>query len=285
MTRYIGILGFPLKHSLSPIFQQAALDYYGLDMRYEVWEVDGAALAARMARIRREGQFLGANVTIPHKELVLPFLDGLDDTARGIGAVNTIIKEPGRLIGYNTDAPGFLRSLTEVGFDVQGKRAVILGAGGAARAVAWALLKAGVSRLTLFNRTPMRASELALQLTADLAPEQQVAALPLEAVVMAPTLAQAQLVVNATSVGLRHSPVEGQFPLPPALIPQDALIYDLVYNPVETPLIKLAKEKGARTMSGLSMLIHQGALSFEKWTGRPAPVEVMFKAAREALEH
>lgn len=272
MTRYIGVIGYPLRHSVSPAFQQAALDYCGLDLRYEVWEVKRAAEG--ISRLRQPNA-LGANVTVPHKEAVLPFLDSIDTEARHIGAVNTIVKENGKLKGYNTDAAGFLRALRErAGFEPAGKVAVVLGAGGAARAVAFAIVTAGVKSLTIFNRTPDRAERLAQELG------RPVVARPWKGDI---DLSGSDLVVNATSIGMEHGGAEALSPLPAKLIPPQALVFDLVYNPVETPLMKEAQKAGARTLGGLAMLVYQGALSFELWTGRQAPLDIMFEAAKGAL--
>lgn len=279
MMQIVAILGFPLKHSLSPVFQQAAFDHYGLDLRYQAWEVPPAGLGEAVARLRDPGA-LGSNVTVPHKEAVIPLLDGVDDTAREIGAVNTIVKQDGALMGYNTDVAGFLRGLREEGgLDPAGKAALLLGAGGAARAVAFGLLQAGVSRLVIANRGLERGERLAAELSSRFGPRAQ--AIPWKE--LAAAAGGCHLIVNATTLGMLHGPGEGQTPLPAAHIPRGALIYDLVYNPLETPLLREARKAGAGVVGGLTMLIYQGAAAFELWTGRPAPVDIMFQAARKAL--
>lgn len=286
MVNLVGIIGYPLKHSLSPLFQQAAFDHYGLPFRYQAWEATPKELGAAIARLRHP-PYRGANVTIPYKEKVLSLVDEVDGEAKSIGAVNTILRKDGRLVGYNTDAPGFLWALREEGgFDPRGKRAVLLGAGGAARAVGVALLGAGISGLTLCNRTPERAEALVSHLTT-IAEQRSwsasIAAIPWEREHLKDALSHSHLVVNCTSVGMKHSPTEGRSPLEAVFIPKGILVYDLVYNPLDTPLLQEAKRAGARPLGGLSMLIYQGALAFQIWTGREAPVAVMMEAAREGL--
>ncbi|MBI4200171.1 MAG: shikimate dehydrogenase [Chloroflexi bacterium] len=283
MTATVGIIGSPLRHSISPIFQQAAFDFLGLDIRYEVWETARERLSGRVQELRAPG-VLGANVTVPHKEAVVPLLDRLAESASRLGAVNTIVRSNGLLVGHNTDASGFLRALREDGgLEPGSKRVLVLGAGGAARAVAIALAEAGVASITIANRTVGRATRLASGLAGGVAAR----AVPLEAGTLA-ALREAQgpwdLIVNCTTVGMRHGPAEGHSPLATGLIPAQALVYDLVYNPPETPLLRQARKTGARTLGGLPMLVYQGAESFRLWTGREPPLAVMLEAARRALE-
>jgi shikimate dehydrogenase len=279
VTQVVAILGFPLKHSLSPVFQQAAFDHYGLNMEYQAWEVKPEELAETVFRLKGT-KVLGANVTVPHKEAVIPLLDEVEDTAREMGAVNTIVKRDGSLAGHNTDVSGFLRGLREEGgFDPAGRAALLVGAGGAARAVAFGLLGAGASRLVIVNRGPERAQRLAAELVSRFGARAE--ARPWDG--LSGAVRDCHLVVNATTLGMLHSPGEGQSPLTAGDIPKGALIYDLVYNPLETPLLREAKKAGAGAVGGLTMLIYQGASAFEMWTGRPAPVEIMFQAARRVL--
>ncbi len=282
MTKYLAILGYPLGHTLSPVFQQAALDHYGLDIRYQAWPVEPAALAGAVARLRGV-EYLGANVTVPHKEAVMPLLDELEAIAARIGAVNTIVKRGGKLEGHNTDARGFQEALRrEMGFRPAGKHAVVLGAGGAAGAVGFALIEAGIQRLAIANRTPERAERLAGDLAQQAKGNQQVLVIAwpeLDA-----ELAGCHLLVNCTSMGMKHGPAENESPVKAEQIDKDCLVYDLVYNPAQTPLLKEAEKAGARTLGGLAMLVFQGAASFELWTGKPAPIDVMFEAAAKALE-
>jgi shikimate dehydrogenase len=284
MTKVVALIGYLLQHSISPAFQQAAFDFYGLDVRYEKWEVEASHLEATINRLRQPS-VLGANVTIPYKEAVVSLLDEVDEVARQIGAVNTVVQRDGRLFGYNTDAPGFVRALRHDGeFEPRGKRAVLLGAGGAARAVAFALVKGGISRLTIVNRTLGRAESLASVIEEAAGRCTEIVVLPWEEAESGKAPADCHLLVNCTSVGMRHSPTEGKSPLRAESLPQNALVCDLVYNPIETPLLKEAKKAGSEVLGGLSMLVYQGAASFEMWTDKKAPVDIMLRRARESLE-
>ncbi len=278
--RRVGIIGYPLGHSVSPAFQQAAFDALGIAARYEAWETPPERLAERVARLR-EPAMLGANVTVPYKQDVLALLDDIEPLARRIGAVNTIVNAAGRLVGYNTDSAGFLRALQEEGgFDPRERRALLLGAGGAARAVAFALAEAGAKGIAIANRTPGRAEALAREI-ASLEVETEV--IPWEVEPIGALLWYCHLVVNCTSIGTAHGPTEGLSPLAAGLIPPAILVCDLVYNPLLTPLLKEAQHAGARILGGLPMLIHQGAAAFQLWTGRQPPEDVMLAAARKAL--
>lgn len=280
MTLLAGILGYPLAHSISPIFQQAAFDHYSLPVRYCAWPVPPEVLAREVQKLRGE-QYLGANVTVPHKEAVRAWLDAIDPWAQTIGAVNTIVREGGRLVGYNTDAYGFIRALKEMAqFDPRGKRVLLLGAGGAARAAAFGLAGEGIAALAIANRTLARAQALAIGVRAHLA---GVTAIMLDSAALEEAAAAADLIVNSTTMGMAHGSAEGQSPLQARAIPPGALVYDMVYNPVETPLLKEARQAKARTLGGLPMLIYQGAAAFERWTGRQAPIDVMFHAGEAAL--
>ncbi|RLC94551.1 MAG: shikimate dehydrogenase [Chloroflexi bacterium] len=282
MTELVALIGYPLRHSVSPSFQQAAFDHYGLDIRYEKWEVEAAHLEETVARLRQP-HVLGANVTIPYKEAVVPLLDELDGLAARIGAVNTVVNEQGRLTGYNTDASGFINALRrDAGFEPGNKRAVVLGAGGAGRAVCVALAREGVAYLAIANRTQEKAERLAGDMRRD-AGEVVVSILPWETLESSETVSSCDLLVNCTPVGMRYSSLEMSTPLRAVSIPGHALVCDLVYNPIETLLLREATKAGARVLGGLSMLVYQGAASFERWVGREAPLELMLRRAREAL--
>jgi shikimate dehydrogenase len=286
MLKFIGLIGYPVKHSISPYFQQAALDYYQLDIRYEAWETSPGKLEPTVAKLR-EPQNLGANVTVPYKEAVLPLLDEVDELASLIGAVNTIVKRNNKLLGFNTDAYGFIQALHKEGhFEPEGKRAVILGAGGVARAVSFALVREKASSLLILNRTLARARALADSLKSYLrgcSLKTEVAALPWQALNFRQTFDRCHLIVDCTTIGMKHSPQEGQSPLSLEVIPRGILVYDLVYNPCPTPLLQLAEKAGANILSGLSMLVYQGAASFELWTGRKAPIDIMLSEGIKAL--
>jgi shikimate dehydrogenase len=291
MSRYIGLIGYPLKHSVSPYFQQAALDYYGLDIRYEAWETTPAKLPDIVKNLRKP-QNLGANVTVPYKETVLPLLDGVDDLAGSIGAVNTIVKKEDKLVGSNTDAYGFVEALDkERHFDPRGKKVVMLGAGGVARAVSFALLQRKIASLAITDGIFERASALTEDLighsgeassrSKDSKPS--ISAFEWQSLGSTRTLAGCDLIVHCTTIGMKDSPQEGQSPLSLEVIPKNVLVYDVVYNPWPTPLLRLAQEAGANILGGLPMLVYQGAASFKLWIGKEAPVDIMLKRAKEML--
>jgi shikimate dehydrogenase len=280
MLRFLGVIGYPLARSLSPAIQQAALDHARLDIEYQAWPTPPNGLQTRVSGLRGES-VLGANVTIPHKEAVLPMMDEVDAIAARAGAVNTIVNRERRLHGYNTDVAGFLRALLEdARFEPAGRRVVIAGAGGAARAVVVALLEAEAGAITVINRTLSRAHRL----VDDLRPFARVSelrALPQMYASWAAVMGSCDLLVNCTSAGAAD--FEEKSPVPADLIRSSMLVYDLVYHPAETALMAAARERGAQVIGGLAMLVYQGAASFELWTEQVAPVEVMFEAAREAL--
>jgi shikimate dehydrogenase len=277
----VGLIGFPLAHSLSPLIQGVAFAHHGLPERYELWETEASQLEARVRGLRAD-DCLGANVTIPHKEAVIPYLDELIELAEKTGAVNTIVNRQGRLHGHNTDVTGFARALTEAGFSARGTRAEILGAGGAARAVGVALVEAGVAEIALSDVVPARSEALAATLRS-LASGSAIRACGLGDRSFRKSTNACQLLVNCTPVGMRHSGSEGQLPLAAEMIPPGALVFDLVYNPLVTPLLAAARARGARVIGGLSMLVYQAAASFKLWTGLAAPEDLMLAAAREAL--
>ena len=267
------------------MFQGAAFRAHGLDATYELWDTPDELLPARLAALR-EPACLGANVTIPHKEAVFPYLDELGGQSSRVGAVNTIVNRDGRLFGFNTDGPGFVAALrNESNFDPAGKKFLLLGAGGAARGIAFALLEAGAREIRIWNRTPARAATLALALESAAVP----ASRPGEdtpgivSVAKTPTPAGFDCVINCTSAGMHGGTAESVLPCDPAEAANRSLFVDIVYIPERTPFIAAAEAAGHRTLGGLPMLIYQGALAFELWTGVPAPVEVMFDAARRAL--
>jgi shikimate dehydrogenase len=286
VTQFIGVIGFPLKHSISAHFQQAALGYYNLDMRYEAREVKADDLVSAINQLRQP-QNLGANITVPYKEAALRLMDKSDDFVGIASAVNTVVNRDGSLEGFNTDGYGFLKALRDdAGFEPAQKNVVVLGAGGAARAVAFTLLDEKVSYLVIANRSLTKAENLTAALTKrakDNNLKAKIAAMHLSGEDIVEAVTSCQLIVNCTTVGMKHSPSEGQSPLAPGLIPGGALVYDLVYNPLQTPLLKEAVTVGAMTLGGLPMLVYQGAASFQLWTGREAPLDIMLSAARKAL--
>ena len=291
MSRHMGLIGYPLKHSISPYFQQAALDYHRLDIRYELWETSPTQLQDRVNNLRKP-QNVGANVTMPHKEAVLPLLDEVDDLASSIGAVNTIVKKDNRLLGFNTDAYGFIEALDKEGhFDPEGKRVIILGAGGVGKAVGFVLVQRRLASLAITDGVFERAKSLAENLlrhikeaspsSKDLEPA--ITAFQWQRLNSAETLENCDLIIHCTTIGMKHSSQEGQSPLSLEVIPRSVLVYDLVYNPWLTPLLMLAQKAEANILGGLPMLVYQGAASFKLWTGREAPVDIMFHKAEELL--
>jgi shikimate dehydrogenase len=273
ITQRVGLIGWPVEHSLSPVMHNAAFAELGLDWRYELLPTSHDQLAARLEKARRE--YRGANVTVPHKQQVLQHLDHIDETAAMIGAVNTISMHDGELVGHNTDAVGFLTALIAAGFAPAGQHALLLGAGGAARAVASALAGAACA-VTIYNRRPERAVELAKSLGG------AVAAVPAGVDLAELELTRFDLLVNATPVGMW--PAVGACPWPEELpLPARWTVYDLIYNPSQTQLLDRARAAGATTIGGLEMLVHQGALAFALWTSRHAPIAVMRAAATKAL--
>lgn len=276
----VGLIGYPLKHSISPVFQQAAFDFLGLPVRYEAWETPPEALGDALARVRRP-DCLGMNVTIPHKVAVMPALDEVEDRARLIGAVNTIVNRQGRLVGHNTDVDGFLQALRErAQYEPAGKRVVLLGAGGAARAVALGLAWTGVASLAILSRRLERGAALA-EAVRGLVPNVVVEAVAWDDEPLRRALFGIDLIVNATPIGMKHG--QPGSPLPPELIAPGVVVYDLVYNPLETPLLADAARAGATPIGGLPMLVYQGAAAFELWTGQRPPLGLMMKRAEDAL--
>ena len=276
----LAVIGHPIKHSISPAMHQAALDALGVEARYERVEVAPDDLPAFVEELRG-GEWGGINVTVPHKEAVLPLLDEVTPEAAGIGAVNTVVVHGDRLIGNNTDGVGFLRALSDDGgFDPEGKVVALLGAGGAARAVLWSLVRSRTRVIRLFNRGLERAQRLAeaAQGWGEWT-EVAVGSWGRDTEEWQELLSDCDLVINATSVGL----LPEERPLSAKAIPANALVMDLIYNPRPTRLLWDAARMGSRTLDGLPMLAYQGAAAFELWTGLKAPVGVMLGAAEAAL--
>jgi shikimate dehydrogenase len=268
------LLAHPAGHSVSPAMHDAAFAASDVPGRYVAWDVSPGDLAAAVARIRGDDGLLGANVTVPHKEAVAAWLDELTPIARRLGAVNTVRKRGGALVGDNTDEPGFAAAVAELGVTLRGASAVVLGAGGASRAVVAALVMAGAA-VRVHNRTASRA-EAVVALWRE---EGDVAAVEDDA--LAGAVRGAQLVVNTTSVGMVGGPPGS--PLPPGLLPRSGAVIDLVYRPRVTELLAAATAAGLPAQDGVPMLVHQGALAFEAWTGRRAPLAAMRRAAEDAL--
>ena len=280
-TTVCGIIGDPIEHTMSPAMHNAMYKAMGLDFVYVSFPVASAELGQAIAGMKALN-IRGLNVTIPHKVAVIPFLDRLDVLADRIGAVNTIVNDKGALTGFNTDAMGFLKALVERDIEPTGKKVLLLGAGGAARAIGFILAEER-AHLTILNRKQELswAKDLADCLSQNYAVK--VSAGELNRKNLREAIASADILVNATSVGM--SPNVSQSPVPADLLCSNLVVFDIVYNPYQTQLLREAKEAGAQTISGLEMLVWQGALAFEKFTGKQAPVELMREAALKVLQH
>ena len=274
----VGIFGYPISHSISPIFQQAAFDHLGIDAIYEPWCVDPGSLGKRIAQLKDQN-LLGCNVTIPHKVVAKEFVDRLDPMAEKIGSINTIVNENQELVGYNTDIGGFIRSLLVYGkFNPGGKTVLVIGAGGAARAAVYGLESNGASSVYIMNRTVAKAEAIANEF-----PEGQVVAESYDNINFLIGSKNVSLIVNCSSMGMKGGAAEFLSPLDFKNVREDVFIYDMVYTPEMTPFLRLARENKNHYLGGLSMLVMQGAESFELWTGRSAPLDIMFSAAEKAV--
>ncbi|MBE2205567.1 MAG: shikimate dehydrogenase [Chthoniobacterales bacterium] len=278
----LSVFGDPVAHSKSPAFHNAALRAAGLNMSYVRIHVPAEKAPAAFRALPRAG-FLGTNVTIPHKAAALAAVDEADDYARRSGSVNTVLVEGERLLGFNTDGPGLVRAIhEEFSVDLRDLRVVLLGAGGGAgRAIAVQCAMESCERLVLVNRTLEKARALAAELAGSfrsdrlVGPVDRIQAIPFEESALRLQLAHADLVINATSIGMRRTDPSL---IPPALLTPNLMVYDTVYASGRSRLLEEAASVGARCANGLSMLLHQGALSFEIWFNRPAPLEVMRQA-------
>ena len=275
MTKRVVLIGHPVAHSLSGAMQQAAFDDQGIDAAYELWDRAPIALADAITEIRGD-EFLGANVTIPHKERVVPLVDRLTEEAQVTGAVNTITREGKRLVGHNTDVPGFKVALDKlVGRQKMPRNAVVLGAGGGSRAVVYGLIREGFQRIIVFNRHLHRAEALVKHFGRSAA-HMELRAMPWHESIIESELDKSKILVNATSIGLTSevSPIAAE------ILPPDLLVLDLIY--ARTRLLREAEAAGCTVADGELMLLHQGAAAFTLWTGMVAPVELMQRALSDA---
>jgi len=263
-TSLYCILGNPVGHSVSPVMHNSAFSavgYNGAYLAFNVTDLRGAVDGIRALGIK------GVSVTIPHKVSVIDFLDDVDDRAIRIGAVNTVINRDGLLKGYNSDSPGAVKALTEE-TTIRGRDVVILGAGGAARAIGFGVISEG-GRLTIVNRTVKKGEILARELGAEFRPLSDMRKV------------EGAILINATSVGM--APQSNEMPVKAGMIAAGMVVMDIVYNPIKTPFLKTAERKGCQTIDGVAMLVNQGAFQFELWTGIKAPVEIMKRAVYDAL--
>jgi len=278
-TKLCGLIGDPVEHTMSPAMHNAAFARMGLDFVYVPFRVKPEDLTQAVAGMKAFN-IRGLNVTIPHKVAIIPLLDELDPLAERIGAVNTVVNDGGVLQGFNTDAIGFLEALMQRGVEPKGKKVVVLGAGGAGRAASFVLAERGAQLLILNRRQELGwAEELAEQLTQAFGKE--VRAMELTDGNLAQALEGAYILVNATSVGM--TPNTDETPGGADMLKPSLVVFDVVYNPVKTKLMRQAEQIGAQTISGLEMLVWQGALAFELWTGAKPPIELMRKEVLRSL--
>ncbi len=277
----LGVLGDPIEHSLSPQMQNAALRDCKIDMQYARFHIRAGELKEAFSLLRTL-DFVGINLTAPHKIAALQLIDQADDATKQIGAINTVLVENGKLIGFNTDAPGFARAIrSEFSVDLRDLRVLVLGAGGVGRAIAVQCAREKCERLVLVNRDFEKAKALAQELAPFfsgarvLGPVARLEAVPWKDDTLRFQISNTDLVVNATSLGMKRNELS---PLPSSILAPHLMIYDTIYTAERTSLLAAAVDAGARGANGLSMLLHQGALAFEIWFKREAPIDVMRKA-------
>jgi len=279
MTKKIYLFGYPIKGAASPVAMQAVCDHFKLDIKCDYLELEDASKLPEVVGQVRSGEILGLLVTMPYKQSVIPLIDRLDDEAQRIGAVNTVYLEGKELIGHNSDVTGFTKSLVEAGgFDPKGKGVTILGAGGAASTCAFTLARLGARAITIVNRTWSKAEQLASMLK-PLCPEVHV--MDYNDQNFKNTVQSSDLVVNATPVGMIHTPVEGQNPIKEQMFTKGQVAFDVIYKPMETPFLRMAREAGAQTINGLAWMIYGTAEALGFFIKQEPNTDVMFDAARK----
>ena len=278
-TRLAAVVANPIKHSISPFIHNSAFEATNTNGVYLAWEVDAAELAETVANIRRY-QMYGINLSMPYKEQVIPYLDQLSEEACLIGAVNTVVNREGTLIGYNTDGKGFFKSLPS--FKISRKRLVLLGAGGAAKAILVQAILDGVSQISVFVRSSSMEKTRPYLEKIQNATGFRVDLFALEDVQdLQDSITQADLLVNATSVGMDGS----SQPIPTSIVlPEKLLVADVIYQPFETPFLKWAKEQGNQSINGLGMLLYQAAEAFELWTGKEMPTDQIWELLKQKYQ-
>ncbi len=274
-TNIYGIFGHPVSQSLSPVMHNSAFSELGLDCVYVAFDIDPKEIAQATESLRTMG-IKGINITIPHKQSIMPHLDEISPDAKLTGAVNTVKNTDGTLLGFNTDVGGVLRAIKEeLGFSPDNSRVLLIGAGGAGRAVLSGFCMNNASSICIADRAAQKAQKLALEFRTHF-PDVEISTLSLQDdQVISREMNNSDILINASSAGMNG---ENNLELPIAELREGAVVYDLVYKPLETELVTTAKELGYKASGGLSMLLYQGAESFEIWTGEPAPVETMRKA-------
>lgn len=276
-SRICGIIGDPIEHTISPVMQNAAFKELDLDYIYVPFKVKAEDLGTAIQGMRALG-IRGLNVTIPHKVASIQHLDEIDGLAHNIGAVNTIVNTDGVLKGFNTDASGFLCALAAENVKPEGKNIIIIGAGGAARAIAFILADKNAN-LTIINRHLDKAEDISGRIISLF--RREVKALELNTVNLETALSEVDMLINTTNLGM--TPAINETPIPARLLKPGLVVVDIIYNPLQTRLLNEAREQGAKVISGIEMLVWQGAAAFELWTGKEAPVEIMKKALVSAL--
>lgn len=278
-TEVCGIIGDPIEHTVSPAMHNAAFRHLGLDFVYVPFKVKSENLELAIQGMKALN-IRGLNVTIPHKVAVMPFLNEVDSLSEKIGSVNTIVNRDSELKGHNTDAAGFWYALQAEEIMPAGKKVVVLGAGGASRAIVFMLADRG-AELTIMNRTQSRAQALANM--ASNAFRKDIKALELSQKNLKLAIKEAEILVNTTSIGM--SPDDEETPVPARLLKSSLFVFDIIYNPQQSRLLTEARKIGARTVGGMEMLVQQGAAAFELWTGQKPPINIMRNAAIKAMEH
>ena len=281
LNKFAGIIGYPLSHTLSPSMHNFIYQKLGIDVEYKKWEISPNNLKSHIEKINNEN-FIGANITVPYKEKIVPLLDEIRNEAKFTGAVNTIVKNNNKLIGYNTDVYGIEQTL-----DIKLKNdvinnAVIFGAGGAAKAALFVLLQRGLNNLTIVNRTKSNALKMISKFN-NVNYDQTIITLNEKSQIKSACLS-ADLIINTTILGMKGSGYEDISPIDSTFIDSNSVIFDMVYNPTKTPLIKIALERNANIIEGLNMLVYQAIKSIELWTGIRPSFDDMYSKCKEILE-
>ena len=281
LNKFAGIIGYPLSHTLSPSMHNFIYQKLGIDVEYKKWEISPNNLKSHIEKINNEN-FIGANITVPYKEKIVPLLDEIRNEAKFTGAVNTIVKNNNKLIGYNTDVYGIEQTL-----DIKLKNdvinnAVIFGAGGAAKAAFFVLLQLGLNNLTIVNRTKSNALKMISKFN-NVNCDQTIITLNEKSQIKSACLS-ADLIINTTILGMKNSGYEDISPIDSTFIDSNSVIFDMVYNPTKTPLIKIALERNANIIEGLNMLVYQAIKSIELWTGIRPSFDDMYSKCKEILE-
>ena len=281
LNKFAGIIGYPLSHTLSPSMHNFIYQKLGIDVEYKKWEISPNNLKSHIEKINNEN-FIGANITVPYKEKIVPLLDEIRNEAKFTGAVNTIVKNNNKLIGYNTDVYGIEQTL-----DIKLKNdvinnAVIFGAGGAAKAAFFVLLQRGLNNLTIVNRTKSNALKMISKFN-NVNYDQTIITLNEKSQIKSACLS-ADLIINTTILGMKGSGYEDISPIDSTFIDSNSVIFDMVYNPTKTPLIKIALERNANIIEGLDMLVYQAIKSIELWTGIRPSFDDMYSKCKEILE-